>query len=141
MYFGKQGNVGRSRGEQLRIGSAATTAANQENLGYGTAQQSYRNSTVDRYMSALNNLGQYGQFGVNTASQGIDTTLQGTEMAAGITNQANQEVPNFLTGIAGSTYGQALSDADWKKYSKVLNSGGGGVTLPGASVGWGVNPG
>ena len=69
--FATTGNVGRSRGEQLRLANQLLQSQNQENLGYGQAQQAYRDSTAAQYENILNALIGVGNQGLSLGSSAL----------------------------------------------------------------------
>jgi hypothetical protein len=108
-YWTNKGNVGRGRGESLRIAQQAMESRNQANLGYGQAQQQYKDNTAQQLSNLYGMLGNLGGTGLSTASGAIGTQLTGQT--------------NFWNTMGG---------LDW---SQIFNfgSGGGGSGTAGAS--------
>jgi hypothetical protein len=63
------GNMGRARGEQLRLADQVTHATNRENLSYGAAQQSYLDAVAGQYQEILQRLAALGSQGLSYGSQ------------------------------------------------------------------------
>jgi hypothetical protein len=84
-FFWKgSGNLGRGRGEQLRIGQSATDAKNRENLSYGMAETADQDKRIADYFNALGSMASYGQAGLAPMLTGIQNRYQGDVEAAGV---------------------------------------------------------
>jgi hypothetical protein len=112
-YWGMTGNVGRSRGEQLRIMAQWTEARNRENLGYGQAQTAYKRQSLGDAMSALGNEVSLGQFGVQMAAEGSRSRMAGAQAAAGY--QSQSPMGGFLGELGGTMAGYGLMNRAMKK--------------------------
>jgi len=69
--YASRGNLGRARGERLRLTGELLGATNRENLSYGLAQENYRDSTAAQYQELLAALASLGGTGMRYASAGL----------------------------------------------------------------------
>ncbi len=74
-YAGR-GNLGRARGERLRLADQLLQTLNREHLRYGEAQESYRDTTAAEYQEIPSALAGLGRTGMATASQGLKLQAQ-----------------------------------------------------------------
>jgi hypothetical protein len=103
-YWSALGDLGRSRGEALRIGRNATEEMNRENLNYGVQQQGYRNSTADRLASALEALSSAASPGVDLTADAASAESNGAVRAANIRAAGAKNYWNS----AGPAFGEIL---------------------------------
>jgi type II secretory pathway pseudopilin PulG len=76
------GNAGRGRGEALRIGQAATEAANKTNLGFAQAQDAYKGANANTYSNLLSGLAGFGSQGLGAVSGASGNVLNSNLSAA-----------------------------------------------------------
>jgi hypothetical protein len=123
-YWGAAGNVGRSRGEQFRIGQATTEATNRENLAYGGAQEGYKRQSLADALSATSNLAGLG-------GQGIQPAMAGLQMGA----EAKSNLYGDVAGIVGDLASQydpeerRLRDAILNQLGQGKKTSGGGDSI------------
>ena len=77
--YGSQGNLGRARGERLRLSDQLLRATSRENLSYGEAQDTYRDTVAGQYQEILAALAGLGRTGVQYASQGLKQQADASE--------------------------------------------------------------
>ncbi len=70
-YWERSGDIGRSRGEQLRIGQQELESRIGENLSYGGMQEGYKQGSIDRLLQGWAQLAGLGFQGVGLAAGGI----------------------------------------------------------------------
>jgi hypothetical protein len=97
------GNVGRGRGEQLRIAESALRSRNAENLNYGAQQQQYKDTSAQQLANLYGMLGNLGSQGMEAGIASAQTRLAG--------------VNSMWSGITGGIQGflQSPSVTDWFK--------------------------
>lgn len=98
------GNLGRGRGEQMRLGQAETEASNLENLRYTTAEEARRTNAIASGTSALATMAGLGVQGLQPAMQAIQT---GADAAV---QQASD-----MAGMFGMLSGIIEGKAQWKR--------------------------
>ncbi len=89
--YASHGNMGRARGERLRLANQLVRTSSRENLSYGQAQESYRDNTANQYQAILAQLAGMGKTGLDAA-----------ETALGMQNTA--------TSSYWQTFGQVFGD-------------------------------
>ena len=124
-YYGSQGNVGRSRGEQLRIASAAEAARGKENLGYGMAENARRSGALGRLTQTLESLGGLSATGVNAG-------MNAAQAYGGAGRGYASDLVGIGTGLLDDYKNKDLQQAwlEWLKQS-LKKGGGGGASSPG----------
>jgi len=120
-YWGATGNVGRGRGEALRIRRGATEAMNVESLGYGQGQQEYQAATEARYMQGLGALGGYGTVGLGAGTEAEKLRYQGVADAARLRGEGTASMWGDVAGAAGDWTSAVGAAADRKQRQKLLD--------------------
>jgi hypothetical protein len=144
LYWGGTGNVGRGRGEALRIGQAGTEATNLENLQYGLGQEQFKRQGVTDYLNALMGQAGLGLQGANIAVGGIQTRAAGQQQFWG-------DIAGIMQGITATLEEQqrARQEQNWmgNLFAGTGNpsptfDGGGSVSWPGTASGlpWYLDP-
>ena len=110
------GNAGRGRGEALRIGQAATEAANKANLGYGTAQDAYKSANAGTYSNLLSGLAGFGSQGLGAVS-GAGANVLNSNMAAA-NSIYNEQISAAGDSMSGLMAGLGMLQGD--KYMKMF---------------------
>jgi len=113
--WGATGNVGRGRGEQLRIRQGAQEARNVENLQYGAGQRGYRESTANQFIAALSGMGAQGTAGLGPAVTGAGDVMRAMTGAAEARGAGAQGMWGDIGGMFG-TVGGALQEKELLKW-------------------------
>ena len=117
-YWNRVGDVGRGRGEQLRIAQAATETRNKENLTYGGTRETARQTALSQFVNALSGLASQGQAGMQPAMMGAQAAYQGATQAALLRQQGSNEMANLFSGTGGQLFGSGMDYWLKKKYGK-----------------------
>jgi len=115
-YWNRVGDVGRGRGEQLRIAQAATETRNKENLAYGGTRETARQTALSQFVNALSGLASQGQAGMQPAMMGAQAAYQGATQAAQLRQQGSNEMANLFTGMGAQMAGYGMDWLTMKKY-------------------------
>jgi hypothetical protein len=105
------GNLGRGRGEALRIAQGATDALNSENLSYAGAQEDYKLAGTGRLFDALSSYSGQGSGGLSAMiganrlrTQGAsDFWDSGAMLSSGVMNNAIWDMLNKKKPVATTT--------------------------------------
>jgi hypothetical protein len=108
------GNIGRGRGEQLRIGRSAEEARGEVGLQYGKAQRSYRQGASAAFINALSGLANQGTQGLGPAVTGARDLAQGTMEAARTRAEGQTGMWGDIAGI-GASVGQYFDERKLQK--------------------------
>lgn len=107
LNFNSVGNKGAGIGMQIRANEAYVQGKNQANIGYGMAQNAYKQQNFNQANALTNQQVQLGQYGTSIASQagqGFNTMAE----AYGIKNQGLQDNYGGLAGMFGQVAGYGL---------------------------------
>jgi len=137
-YYRASGNIGRARGETLRIGQSATEARNLAGLGYGAAQEDYKRGTEAQVLAAQGGIANLGGGALGEARAGLQMGVAGAGMKAQGVSQFWGDLAGALGGVVGSyeEREQREDDRDWLQ--EMLRQYGFGS--PGTSGGGGGGP-
>jgi len=103
-YWNRVGDVGRGRGEQLRIAQAATETRNKENLAYGGTRESARQQALSQFVNALSGLANQGQAGMQPAMMGAQAAYQGATQAAQLRQGGADQMAAMFGNIGGQMF-------------------------------------
>ena len=120
LTWGSTGNQGKARGEALQIGDTTTQAANAENLGYGTAQENYKNTNLQNYLSALDSMASKGQSALGYNVNAIRDVGSAYDNAAQIEAGNKSDFGAGLGQAGGALFGNWLSGLDEATLQKLL---------------------
>jgi len=119
-YWQSMGNLGRSRGERLRISRGATEETGRENLAYGVGQQTYKDTNTARLIQALESLASLGGSSMAPAMGAAQTEAQGQISAAGVKAQASSDLWGDIGALGGTLYGSMEAKAEAERNRKWL---------------------
>ena len=120
LFWGRTGNQGKARGEELQIGQLATDATNRAKLSYGASQESYKDQTTARLMQALGGAAATGAHGLGVAAQGARDVASTTMDAARVRSQGTQDFAQGLGGLGGALVGDWLGQREQDRLAKLL---------------------
>lgn len=127
-YWTGAGNVGRGRGEGLRIQRAGTDARNRENLRYGGLQEDYKDRALGRYQGALGAMADYGRTGTSLMAGAANAGYEGAVQAAGVRGAGQQAFAEDLGALGGTLFGSWEADRERRLMQpyldKALGTGG-----------------
>ena len=125
------GNLGRARGESLRIGRAGVEARGRENVSYGLTEQADRDTAAGRLINAYQGMVDIGGRGLQPAIGAAGVEANALAQSAGIGAAAKTDFWSDLGGLFGIPVGDYLSGRDTDRMKGLLSS----FASPGA-----VNP-
>lgn len=117
-YWNRVGDVGRGRGEQLRIAQAATETRNKENLAYGGTRESARQQALSQFVNALSGLASQGQAGMQPAMMGAQAAYRGATDAASLRQQGSEQMANMFGSMGGQMFGTGMDWLAMERYKK-----------------------
>lgn len=112
--WGRSGNLGRARGEGLRINRSATEAANAENVRYGLQAKGEQDTALGNYYGALSGAADIGRTALTPGMASAQMGMNAASEAAGIRGQAGQQYSSGMGTLLGWTVGD-LSNAPWEQ--------------------------
>lgn len=120
MFWGKAGGSGQAREEALNIDIGTTEATNRENLGYGTAQQGYKDNKLMSFMSALQGLAGTGSSGVNQAVAGAGSVANAYDAAASTEAAGKTGFAQDIASLGGLGLNDWMNSREYKRLEKIL---------------------
>jgi len=122
LFWGRTGNTGKARGEELQIGQMATEATNRENLGYGARQESYKDANLNRLMNVLSGASAQGASGLGYAVSGARSQTDALTNAASVESAGKQDLAMGLGSLGGALVGDYLGSLEQKRLAKLLGN-------------------
>lgn len=106
MFYGSTGNQGKARGEKLAISHNATDLTNNENLQYGKADRSYKDSRLSMLMDSLSGMANLGSNSISPLITGANSSYEGAVNSASVLGAAKQD----FFGDMGTVFGMPIRD-------------------------------
>lgn len=106
--YWRGGNVGRARGEQMRIANSTLGALSNARIGYGMAQENFIGQTAQQYAGLLGSLGTLGTGAMSAMIGASKETASARMDSAKLQMQGDQELNMFGSGMAGKVFGYGL---------------------------------
>ena len=122
LFWGRTGNLGKARGEELQIGQMATEAKNRQNLAYGAEQEQYKDVNLRRLMNALGGISGQGAQGLGYGVQGARDVSAGMTKAAGVQAQGTYDFAQGLGSLGGAFVRDYLREDEQKRLARLLGN-------------------
>lgn len=120
-YWAK-GNVGRGRGEQMRIDAQALGAMSNARVGYGVAQENFIGQNAQQYAGLLGSLGNMGMSSFN-ALIGANKEAMGASLdAAKLRMAGDDQLTGLASGAFGKVFGYGLDAYMQDKFPELFKS-------------------